>query len=158
MFALNRIALPTLNAFVITSILLYLMFLLIKSDDPGLLEKAQPLKFQWPTPPEDTPPEILQPRPPAPPKVDVRPVVPSTQDKFLFNPGKGFAWVEPTIEGEQGVLPQPFDKPLVLAIGYQARYPDRALRDGVEGYVVVGFSVTASGEVFDPFETFALKR
>ena len=36
-------------------------------------------------------------------------------------------------------------------MGFPPEYPNVALRRGVEGYAIVGFSVSPAGEVVDPY-------
>ncbi len=38
----------------------------------------------------------------------------------------------------------------VIAIAFPPEYPGLALRRGIQGYAVVGFSVSAAGSVVDP--------
>ena len=43
------------------------------------------------------------------------------------------------------------DNQLTLLMGYPPVYPNRALMSNIEGFVVVGFSVSQAGEVFDAY-------
>jgi protein TonB len=43
------------------------------------------------------------------------------------------------------------DNQLVIAIGFPPEYPNRALMRGIEGYAIVGFSVSAVGSVVAPY-------
>jgi protein TonB len=45
----------------------------------------------------------------------------------------------------------PVDNQLVIAIGFPPEYPNRALMRGIEGYAIVGFSVSAAGSVVAPY-------
>jgi len=45
----------------------------------------------------------------------------------------------------------PTDNQLVIALGFPPEYPNRAIQRKIEGFVVVGFSVSAAGEVFDAY-------
>ncbi|MBL4673163.1 MAG: energy transducer TonB, partial [Arenicella sp.] len=50
-----------------------------------------------------------------------------------------------------GAPVMPMDNQLVIAIGFPPEYPRRALMRGVEGYAIVGFSVSAAGSVVAPY-------
>jgi protein TonB len=148
---LHRIVLPALNALFITSALLYCMFLLVKTDDPGLLDRPAAVRFDWPTMPAETDVRVVQVKPPKPPRVEEMPHVKKHRARFVLDTDELPGLKEYPIIKERGVMTQPYDRPLVLAVGFPPKYPSRQLARGVEGYVVVGFSVTAAGEVFDPF-------
>ena len=150
MYTLHRIAVPAVNATFITLALLYLMFLLIKSDEPSL-SYATPTKF----PPfintqEETELRPIIPKPPLPIDVEPFPVVPKATNIHINDPIIGPPTAIYTIPKNEGVFPI-VDRQLILAIGYPPRYPSRAIAKGIEGYAVVGFSVDAAGAVFDAF-------
>ena len=69
MYLLHRIALPFLNATVITLALFYLMYSLVRMDDPQLLPVQVLENIQWAQVPEDSPVEVITPKP-APPEFD----------------------------------------------------------------------------------------
>jgi len=54
----------------------------------------------------------------------------------------------PTIEPGSAI---PIDNQLTIAIGFPPEYPSSALARGIEGYAIVGFSVSAVGSVVDPY-------
>ena len=150
MIVLHRIAMPTANAILITVGLLYAMFLLIDTQEPELILSSQPLKMTWTKVPEDREVEINQVKPAPPVEVEMPPAVPEAEVDISFEVDGGIS------------LPayQPINSPnlfnpetgqLVLAIGFPPVYPRSAIKRGVEGYVVVGFSVGSSGDVFNPF-------
>jgi len=151
MYTLHRIAVPAVNAIFITLALLYLMFLLIKSDEPGL-SYATPTKF----PPfvntqEETELRPIIPKPPAPPIIMQTPDLPTQQNIPDSNQILIPIGAEYIPEQTSGPGLRLDNNQLILAIGYPPRYPSRAIAKGIEGYAVVGFSVDAAGAVFDAF-------
>lgn len=149
MTTLHRIALPLINAFFITTVLLYCMYALVHMDEPELsvgldfilppfvhVKEKSDLKFII-TEPEPIPQAEVQPK--AITTIDIArldPVIPPlTLGPIRDQAGKG--------------LPTPIDSQLVVALGFPPVYPNNALQRGIEGYAVVGFSVDATGMVFD---------
>ena len=57
----------------------------------------------------------------------------------------------PIIDGPPNIEILTTDGQLNLAFSTPPAYPIRMASRGIEGYVVVGFSVSASGAVFDPY-------
>jgi len=76
MVVLQRVLLPIINAFFITSVLFYCMFLLIDIEHPTLKTKATLPKLQWVDIPDEVPitGPIIKPKPPA--KIEEQPEVP----------------------------------------------------------------------------------
>lgn len=151
MQTLQRFTAPALNAIAITAALLYLMFALIDLSEPELTAspgfKIPPIHHSV----EDAKlqPLIIKPKPlveiEEPPKVDK-----PTQIVDLEIDNKT-TWVEPQFKRKTGALAQPLDNQLVQVLAYPAVYPRAAITRGIEGYAVVGFSVSKSGAVFDAF-------
>jgi len=83
--------------------------------------------------------------------VAIAPPVLVDKTKIDFVEDGSHDWSEPVIAPPKGGPNLPLNNQLVLAIGFPPKYPSNAITRGIEGYAVVGFSVTASGEVFDPF-------
>lgn len=148
---LHRIALPFINAVFITACLLYLMFSLINVGEPELLAKAKVLKMNWVRVPDDKPPVTMNPKPKPNAEVELPPEVMQDKTVVEIDIQGEMNWVEPSFEfgGDGSVYVG--DSQLVLALGYPPAYPQSLANRGVEGYVVVGFSVSASGQVYDPF-------
>ena len=149
MIALNRFVLPVINAFVITGALIYAMFLLIES--PQLeLKKQQIYDLEWVQLPEDNDPIFKSIIPVKPKKIEPQPII----VRHTLDPE-----VEvhvPTIQISQtpiepGSLKIPKNNQLALSFGLPPVYSPRLINRGIEGYVVVGFSVNQVGDVFDPF-------
>ena len=149
MIALNRFVLPVINAFVITGALIYAMFLLIES--PQLeLKKQQVYDLEWVQLPEDNDPIVKSIIPVKPKKIEPQPII----VRNTLDPE-----VEvhvPTIQISQtpidnGSLKIPKNNQLALSFGLPPVYSPRLINRGIEGYVVVGFSVNQVGDVFDPF-------
>ena len=149
MIALNRFVLPVINAFVITGALIYAMFLLIES--PQLeLKKQQVYDLEWVQLPEDNDPIVKSIIPVKPKKIEPQPII----VRHTLDPE-----VEvhvPTIQISQtpidhGSLKIPKNNQLALSFGLPPVYSPRLIHRGIEGYVVVGFSVNQVGDVFDSF-------
>jgi len=149
MFTLHRAAVPLLNAFAITACLFYLMFQLVNMDEPQLTERFVLPPLEWPEIGEDSPPEVIAVKPAPPKPVELPPELildDSPLDIKITHTdfGGGYTYTKPT-----NGLPKIENNQLVLAFGYPPVYPRNATTRGIEGYVVVGFSVSASGAVYD---------
>jgi len=146
---LYRIALPAINAFFITACLLYLMFSLVNIGEPGLLPKAPGYDVEWVRVPEEIELDLANPKPVEPTEPELPPETVKHKPIVDIAIDNEFQWTEPSIGRGGNVIPQPSDRQLVRALGYPPNYPRIAASRGIEGFVVVGFSVSEKGEVFD---------
>ncbi len=147
---LSRFALSLLNALVVTAGLLLLMYSLIASDEPEL-EFVEPLSFSgWAKPPEDIDVQLIAVKPKAPELLTESPK--RFQPKVVFD-GRGIktSSLDMPLTSIKPTLGVPSDGQLSLAFSVPPAYPTRLASRGTEGYVIVGFSVSAAGTVFDPY-------
>ncbi len=151
MTTLQRITVPMINAIFITLCLLYLMFLLIKSDEPELklVERRElpPIVYV------DEESQLIQKftRPAKVIDVDEKPapLIDDTPINIASIEGiTGIAYRPPMgVETISNVI----DNQLVLALQYPPQYPAGAIAREIEGFVVVGFSVNEVGAVYSPY-------
>jgi len=147
---LHRIALPLLNSFLITAALFGFMYSLIYMKDPELSPALNlaPINFAYVGREEDVDTIDIKPKPPE--LVEEQPAVQKLAAIDL-DPIANPEWIEPNVgPGDKGIL-LPADNQLVIALNFPPEYPHRALQRGIEGFAVVGFSVSAAGDVFDPY-------
>lgn len=150
---LHRVAVPFINAIAITVILFSLMHSLIDIDDPEL---RAPITIPVINPvfvPKDETLKIAIDKLPLPELVEEMPLVPDFVNDFNFKNTEETVWHDydrhDFDDGGSGLVSP--DRQLVIAIGFPPQYPASALRRNIEGYAIVGFSVSASGLVTDPF-------
>ena len=147
---LSRFSLSFINALFITTALLALMYSLIRSQDPALTFPEKNLPLDWVEPRQDSPVEVELAKPKPPKLIDPAPKIIKPIDE------KPIAIIE-----EQIAIPIFSGPPVIdikggagqlnLAFAVPPSYPVRMASRGIEGYVVVAFSVSASGTVFDPY-------
>ncbi len=151
MQVLRRIALPLTNSLFVTAGLFSIMYSLIYMDEPLLPVRSEPIQLNWVEIPEDRPPVIMVPKPTPPELTDDTPKVPKVIIDDDIGELDNIAWSEtPYTPGKQ-TMRVPEDNQLGLAIGFPPEYPSRAISRGIEGFAVVGFSVSEAGEVFDAY-------
>jgi len=86
-----------------------------------------------------------------PKEVELPPALPKVAKLTNDDPVGPTIWPSynpPVVKGGGNL---PIDNQLVIAIGFPPEYPNGALTRGIEGYAVVGFSVSAAGSVFDSY-------
>ena len=151
MNVLQRVVLPALNALLITTLLIYCMFLLIKSDVPDLLEAKVYKHVDWVSIPDE--PELVDKfdRPSEPEEPELPPEINRVIPKESFDvadsvliPTEKIVFETPPIKVYQA-------NQLTLVFAYPARYPVSQLNRDIEGFVNIGFSVNPVGEVYDAF-------
>ncbi len=151
MFDLRRVALPLVNSFFITAVLFVFMYSLIHMDDPELSSSTVLPPIKLSNIPEEIPPKPLVSRLEKPKEVELPPEVDRVIE--IADTGK----IDVVINGGyqppkfRGGNDLPIDNQLVIAIGFPPEYPNRLLERGIEGYAIVGFSVSAAGSVVDPY-------
>ena len=150
MMVLHRIALPLLNSFLITAALFGFMYSLIFMKDPELAPSVTLPVIKFGHVPEETEVKVFTVKPKPPQLLDAQPDVQRVA-VIDIDPIEGPAWVEPVVGPIDGASLLPSDNQLVIALGFPPEYPHRAATRGIEGYVVIGFSVSSAGEVFDPY-------
>ena len=151
MTTLNRIALPAINAFFITSALLYLMYSLIYFEEPRLQARKVFDNLNWAQVPEDTPLKQLIAKPIRPIEPEVVPDLPEDKPIVIAGPIKGETLDPYKVVGNNGKIFALADSQLVLIFSSPPVYPASAVSRGIQGFVVVGFSVNGAGGVFDPY-------
>ena len=152
MITLHRITAPALNAAFITATLLYTMHLLIDMKEPPLVAKSKPLNIKWVHIPPDRAPIIEIPKPKPLPEVTEAPKLIVDEpiiDPIDLNPNEiiGTYKHTPDISDTTDI----YGSQLVLAIGFPPEYPINAIHRNIEGYADVGFSVSKSGTVVNPY-------
>ena len=146
---LYRIPLSFVNALFITACLLYVMYSLIRIDEPALVRVKPPIPIAWTHVPDDSEVQWKIPKPKLPDPVEPVPTV------LVAPPVVDIDGSVTTFTGEyqppkHGGLPRIYNSQLVLALGVPPVYPGPAIQKRIEGYVIVGFSVNAAGGVVDP--------
>jgi len=146
---LSRLCLSFVNALFITAGLLLLMHSLVSNESPGL-EFKKITNISWAPIPKDSEVEVIATKPKPPTLIDDRPKV----EKPAADKDSGLIIgdiAEPPIAPPIVDISSVGDGQLSLAFAIEPAYPSTMERRGVEGYVVVGFSVSAAGAVFDPY-------
>ena len=145
----QRTAFTSVNAALLTLGLLFIMYQLIKIDEPELVNPVRLILPPITSVAEE--PELKQIviKPPAPEEVLAAPATPSSSKIDIPPLIEPFGWKEPNFgDDSSGRLPLP-ENQLVLVLGYPPEYPRRAIHGLKEGYTVVGFSVDEAGQVFN---------
>jgi protein TonB len=151
MQVLRRVALPLVNSFIITAALFAMMYSLIHMEEPELSARPTLPVIKLSNIPDDEPniPIVKQVEPPI--EVELAPIISKAVEIFDIGDIETDlgGYYEPTTTF--GGIAAPMDNQLVIAIGFPPEYPSRALMRGIEGYAIVGFSVSAAGSVVAPY-------
>lgn len=146
---LNRIILSTFNAFFVSGALFAFMYSLIYMEEPQLLAKPKFVDFSLPQVRPDPKVDPIVVKPPKPILVNDLPDIP--EPVFVHDPK-----IENLIGDPNDIYQPPkqeinpsADGQLTVAMMYPPAYPGTAASRGIEGYAIVEFSVSQSGEVFD---------
>ncbi len=127
-----------------------LMQMLIANDTPPQVADAAPPNIVWVQPRDDEEPPSRPKKVEPPPKVEIPPVAP----QVAVDPGNFGKEIKHTV-GKR-VSPVKFepaaalDGALVSILVTEPVYPDRARSRGIEGWVIVQFTVDVTGAVIDP--------
>lgn len=154
---MKRLLLALVAAFAITAGLFYLMQSLIAGGEGAMSEppKGSVLDFVRVKPEEQVQQKERKPqRPPEPEQPPPDMPQPQMQSDVADTDASGFdfsAEVQADTSLAGGVGLDTSDGEYLPIVKVQAVYPRRALQRGIEGYVVVGFTVTKSGTVRDPY-------
>jgi len=151
MLVLRRIALPFINALIVTLCLLGLMYSLIYMKEPELNRKLGVFSFKPVSIPKDTVVKTITEKPIKPKEVKALPPIIKDPTIVEIDQPDVSGWGEQPIDFPKGDLQLPSDAQLTIAMGYQPVYPSSQAARGTEGFVVVGFSVSPAGEVFDAY-------
>ena len=152
MFYLQRYLWSMVHALLITTALVYAMFLLI--DTPELrLSKAEPYQhLDWIHIPYDPVLEPKKPKPIKPKAIAQAPVIERTTPNFVFKADEGIHLGSPRLKTTITKESITFNSnQLTLVFAYPPVYPASKLQRNIEGYAQIGFSVNEAGEVVDPF-------
>jgi protein TonB len=101
--------------------------------------------------PEDLPPNTIVEKLTRPKEVELPPEMIKDFHEIKTEKIESSPWPDYTIAALDGNSGVPMDRQLVIAIGFPPEYPSRALHRNIEGWAVVGFSVSAAGSVYDPY-------
>ena len=133
------------SAFVTTG-LVFLMVQLITIDDDGFVEAPPPVSIDYYEVREDLPIDPTPHKVEPPPVVEVEPTPPPLIDAIENTAGVEFAFVAPkatkAIQLNHTALTDGEHIPIVKV---QPVYPNQAARRGIEGYVILSFTILPSG-------------
>jgi len=130
--------------------IVYLMVQLVSIDDVQLTERP-PLEFtDWLRVPEEVtePPVKVLPKPP----LEVEPPPPQPPMDRVFEGGNGVdVAFNPPVAGGPGEFKSPtlLDGEHIPIVKVAPVYPNRAVQRGIEGYVVLSFTITPTGATAD---------
>lgn len=135
------------------ALLFWMQFVIANADFPILPKHRIDL---IPPPRIEEPPQRIQRTPPPPPAPRTRPpeititsVGPTAGDAELGDPVIPPGPPSPPTRSTGRLGPWIADSDLLLLARINPIYPQAAIRNGIEGYVVVEFTVTRSGDVSD---------
>jgi len=147
---LSRFALSFINALIVSAALLVIMYSLIYSEEPILELNRTSGPIEISTVREESEVETIIVKPKEPKLVDPQP----QRIKLSHNvTDSNIDSVNdiPIFELSEVIDLSVNDGSLNLAFAVPPVYPARMAARGLEGFVVVGFSVSAAGTVFDPY-------
>lgn len=152
-----RLFAALLAAVVITLGLFYLMQSLITGGDGALTEPAKGSVLDFVRVDQDENVEQKERRPERPPEPEEPPPEAPEQQmqaEDMSSDAGGYDFSANVGDGgglSGGMALDASDGEYLPIVKVQASYPRRALQRGVEGYVIVGFTVTRQGTVRDPY-------
>ncbi len=149
MITLQRVTAPIINAFLITAGLFYLMHYLVYIEEPQLT-----LTKKFVIPPivhevEDPGLGIIKPIHPK--EVPIAPPIIIDTQITTFIPDNESDWGNNYQPRNESKILIPSDSQLIITLSYPPNYPNSALSRSIEGYAVVGFSVSTTGATYDAF-------
>ena len=131
--------------------LLFLMHTLIDTGNAAFTPEIRVMVDRWIFQPTEEKPPLVD----EPPQRVVAPELPPTSNPpALIDNFGGIAVIpipvgEPLSPGQPGSLTAHRDRPLVNMVRVQPLYPPRAAALGLEGFVTVGYDVSAAGTVIN---------
>ena len=146
-----RYGLGLVGGFVVTVLLLYIMYTVIHSDENPLNEAPSITLLEFHRVLEDEVPDIkdLKPKPPPPPD-EAPPDLPTPDFDATTNMGVDISGINPNVDIDMSGGGFSQDGEYLPIVKVLPQYPRRALSRGIEGYVIVEFCVTEQGTVRDP--------
>lgn len=133
------------SAFVTTGLVL-LMVQLIAVDDGDFVEAPEPIPIDWLVVRDEPDLVIKKPKIEKPPEVDPEPTPPPVMSVTSEAGAVDFAIAPPTADGPITIGPTALiDGEQIPIVKVQPHYPSSASRNGIEGYVVVSFTILPSG-------------
>ena len=145
----TRISISTLGGALITAGLFTLMQALI-SQPTGLIPDIQTQRFISTIRVKPEPLEPIRNKRTKPPEPEDSPPLPTLPPSSFTGPGDGvipISPVRPPIEGPEGIN-RASNEPIAI-VKVQPTYPNRAAAQGIEGWVLVEYTVTTLGTVSD---------
>lgn len=150
---MKKIALITLLAGSMTFSLFAFMAFLISSDKVNITTPPEEIPFDIVQLPDETPPQVkakpvLQPPEPPPPmpRTVMTPDVGGEIPTLVYTGGDIQLPDSPVNTLSNGHMPDGDARPLVRV---NPKYPIKAARDGIEGWVVLAFNINKVGEVIN---------
>ena len=129
-----------------TTGLVLLMVQLVSVDDSGFVETPPPISIDYYEVRDDRPVDPKPPKVEPPPVVEVEPTPPPLIDAIENTAGVEFAFVAPkaskSIQLNYTALTDGEHIPIVKV---QPVYPNQAAKRGIEGYVILSFTILPSG-------------
>jgi protein TonB len=148
-----RLAVSVVLGCLIGLALLWLMQALLRIE-AELGEESKPLSIDFVRLRRDTEPEEEKRKPPRKEKPDQPPPPPDiSMQKTSLTQGEGIATFEPEVatgDLDGGLVGGGTDRDIVPLVRIEPDYPMNARQRGIEGWVVVEFTVTKIGSVQDP--------
>lgn len=137
-----------INAGLFALILIYLMYQMVKTEDPGLAVAQQITLPPIVSTVEEPELDVLTVKPPKPKEPELAPLIERDLVRTIPSELVKTDWQDPVIDDNKAGFNFGGDQ-LVLVLGYPPVYPERLTNRGIEGFTVVGYSVDESGAVFN---------
>ena len=146
---LPRFGIASLFSLTVTIGLLLLMRFFVSSDDAAYTERPPPANLVFLRTVPDREPEVKKPPPERPPPIEPPPKLPPHSGPVDDGDGfpVGYIPVPPATTGTS--LSMVESRAAVPLLTPAPEYPQRLLARGIEGWVLVSFTVTETGSVTD---------